>query len=196
MKWKLAGLSLIFLGHFGLFSVESPTTNSAPLPAKIFSDPGIATFRQSKWIGSDHLYNLPKQIYVDIELIKQPTVLPELRTEGIRQQIRDLLTASALTVPQAIGTTPPLPLFNMLIYIHQIDKGFVISILARLLEDVELSRIIVEKNFVFQAITWEKQIVILSPAERIQEELNLGIRDLTNNFIDSYKYFQLLKSQQ
>ena len=41
----------------------------------------------------------------------------------------------------------------------------------------------------FQAITWQRSTLIVSPAEKFNEQLNLSVKNISEAFVEVYEVF-------
>lgn len=91
----------------------------------------------------------------------------------------------------------PLPFFHVLIMINPIEKGYVVYIGTRLFESIDIKRAgaRLDEQTAFQAITWERQQLLISSKEDLTAQVNATVDELTNEFISRYKYFQNLRFQ-
>lgn len=81
----------------------------------------------------------------------------------------------------------PLPALQILIMLQPVEKGVAAYCAAQLLEVVELHRIFLRPEIVYQAITWQKQELLLVAPEQLTVELDRTIRSLASSFADRYK---------
>ncbi len=159
-----------------------------------FAQPGIIVLKDGKWVGVDHLFNLTNKIEVYIEVQKSPTITEEINTEAIKTSIETLFKKGSITTKAE--STPPFPFFHMLIMIIPVEKGYAVLCEGRLFESVHLDRFITEKNMYFQAITWEKQLLVIAPKDTFRAEIDKAVDEIANSFVTRYAFFEGIKNRQ
>lgn len=193
--------------------LEKPTPRAAPTPAKTqpvlpptkpaiaqtlnYFYPGILVYRNNAWEGGDNLLNLSTNIDFYLSIIKpdsDPLKIPEDKLK---------LTAEVLLKNAGIVTTTlvppgeaPLPYFQVQILIYPVSKeGYVACCEGRLFESVSLRRINLDpKNMAFQAVTWQKSSLIISPSSQINEQLQLHVEDIVKAFAERFQAFSTRKA--
>lgn len=152
----------------------------------LYTAPGIATLQGGQWVGSENLNNLTKDIGVVAEIIAPSTLSVPLTEEALRQKVVSLLQEARLNPHPAESMTKenPLPFLHLLIMVNPIERGFAAYCAGRLFEEVQIKRVFLKPNIVWQAITWEKQELILSPADQLQDSLNRTIQYIIKDFTD------------
>lgn len=182
----------------------------------IFSSPGIATLEGNEWVGTDHLYNLPPSIGIVVEIVKptgvQPTPqsttttaatspsVPGFNPAMLEDRIKEIVASSlraAKIFPRdlLLERGSPLPFLHFLIILHPVEKGYVAYCAGRLFEAVQLSRIFLRTGITFQAITWEKQELLIAPPEQLQQQILETVQTITFSFTDRIKNYALEKPQ-
>ena len=164
---------------------------------QIFTFPGLIGIENGNWAESENLYNLPKGIEIYVELVKPDSLELPFDTHAISKQIREIFIKDRLTpVSTAPLSDPALPLYHVLIFVDKLDRAMVLYISCRLFEGVKLDRLSLPKHFVFQAITWEKQnMVVASPAD-IPKQLESNLQEMTQSFLQLVTHFNQIKSTQ
>ena len=91
----------------------------------------------------------------------------------------------------------PLPFFHVLIMINPIEKGYVAYVGTRLFESIDIKRsgAQLDQQTAFQAITWERQLLLITAKEDLLAQVNSSVDELTTEFLNRYKYFQQLRFQ-
>lgn len=84
---------------------------------------------------------------------------------------------------------PPLPVFMIVIIAEPINKGYAIYCAANLFEEVDMKRAQLEEG-TWQAITWERQHLIITPTEELPYHLGRCVDDLAYSFVKLYRYFE------
>jgi len=163
----------------------------APVPQSasvIFSAPGIATFQDGQWVGSEDLLNIPKEIGIYVEINKPTTLSLPLSERAIQSEAETLLSGVRLKPRSAYslykGT--PLPFLHILIMVTQVERGLAVYCAARLFEEVKVDRVQLKPGIIWQAITWEKQELVLLPLELVQKEVQQVVHRLVQSFVDRY----------
>ena len=172
---------------------EKPLVPVGPL---LFMTPGIVGVKNGQWVGSDDLYNVSPDIEVAIEVVIPPGKSIALDQSIIKRKVEQMLYQAGIE-PRAfrIGDSPPLPMYHVLILINTINNGYVASCSCRLFEAVTLKRITLQEGITFQAITWERQDLLILPADAMFTQILSSVEDLTKEFLERYKYFQNLEIQ-
>lgn len=175
----LSVLSSLFAGD-ALFSMEDH-----------YGFPGITAQKEGKWVGSDHLLNLPDTIPLDIIISKSENLDIAVPEDKIREIAEKAFTdAGIILTPKAAEGKPPLPFFQILIIIYKIPEGYAFSLDGRLFEEVQLPRIKLSPGVIMQAITWTSDSIHVASSKKVEEELLSSIKDLVNNFVEKYKFFR------
>jgi len=162
----------------------------------LYTDPGIVAFQDGKWVGSDHLYNISSNISINVEVVKPPNFNINITEAALKERIAAIFRTAGIT-PQAEPQQdlPPLPLFHMIVFIYPIPNGIVACCDGRLFEAVTLDRVRLQKGVTWQAITWNKQNLLVSALEQGPEQINQSVDTIATLFTDRYKYFLNLKMQ-
>lgn len=171
--------------------VELPTL--APQKSEYFH-PGILVFYNGRWEGSDHLYNISNQIGVNISIIKPEEEVLNVNEQTFQKQVEAAFSQGGI-IPQSVGggDRPPLPVFDIQIMIYPIEKGYVACIEGRLFESVILDRFRLDPNMAFQAITWEKRNLVVSPNALLSEQLSKTIAAIASSFVERYQVYERYK---
>lgn len=156
--------------------------------------PGILVNISGKWEGGDHLLNISSNIGVYVSMIKPENEVLGINDIQIKKEIENIFTLANIK-PQilAIAGKPPLPAFEIEIFIYPIEKGYVACCSGRLFESVILERFKMDTNMAFQAITWEKQNLIVSPKEQFDAQLTKTIQDIAKTFAERYQAYEKIK---
>lgn len=156
--------------------------------------PGILVFFNGKWEGSDHLLNVSNNIGVNVTIIKPENEVLEISEGQIQKTVEDIFSLAGIK-PQTLVQEgrPPLPTFQIEIFVYPIERGYVAACQGRLFESVTLDRFKMDPNMAFQAITWEKQHLIVGPKAQFPEQLTKIVEDVANSFADRYQIYEKLK---
>lgn len=167
------------------FAVKQQTMTS------IYTAPGVATLQGGQWVGSEHLFNLSPDLGIYVEVVKPAEVNVEINTASIKDRIAAILRNSGFQPRLSLfADRSPLPFFHILIMLNPIEKGFVAYCTGRLFEEVQLMRTHLKVGITWQAITWEKQELIIFPTEQLQEQIDKTMQVITTAFGDRYKSYQ------
>lgn len=180
-------------------TVKGPTTpqveGEGQNIAQAYTRPGTVAFQGGSWVGSDHLYNLGDRLGLTVELISPAPM--ELNDTLLREYILKKLTGNNLEVismdSSVTGSLPPY--LHFLVMAYPIEKNIIVYVGLRLFEPVDLQRVKLGKEVIFQAISWERQTMIETTDENVSGEIKNTVDDLTNTFIEKWKYFERLKAK-
>jgi len=156
-----------------------------------YTFPGLVTQFAGKWIGSDYLYNLPPDIGIAIDVVTPdnfPLRIDQLR---IKDAAADVFSRGNITpISQAVGDMPPLPFLHFLIFVQSAEESVVAFVEARYFEGVKLFRLDYSLPGTVQAITWEKQDLIVDAPNRIEEQILVSAEGLAREFVSRVHYFE------
>lgn len=148
-----------------------------------FNHPGVVTSKGGQWIGGDNFTNIPHSFALQVNVVKPETLELPIKKEDLHSKIADIFTKSDLTINTS-GTEyePPLPFFNMLILAYPINDGMVVAIQGRLFESVDIKRVILEKNTLFQAVTWEQTNLVVAPEDEVVKYIQDAVEQIAGSF--------------
>lgn len=176
-------------------SLPAPITPPTLLPQRSeYLHPGILVFLNGRWEGSDHLLNITNNIGVYVSIIKPENEAIDVNETQIQKEIESIFAEASIR-PQtlAAGGKPPLPAFEIEIFIYPIERGYVACCQGRLFESVTLERFKMDPNMAFQAITWEKQNLIVSPKAQFAEQLTKTVQEIANAFTERFLVYERFK---
>lgn len=163
----------------------------------IYMHPGMITYRDGKWIGGDHLFNVSKNIPIAIELILPQNAEVGFNEESIRAQVVEIFKKIDITSNfEFTAEKPPLPFFHLLIMVQPIEKGFVACCDGRLFEDVHLDRVVLDSRTAIQGITWEKQSLLVFPEKLIDDQIKTTVDDIATTFTTRFEAYEKLKNKR
>lgn len=190
-------LNSLFLTLF-LFSLWAENTDNTLMnkkslrpPTLSYTLPGIIGLREGEWVGHDHLLNLTSDLQVNADIVKPQNLDVPFTLEEIKEEVlaifrkEGFVKISGMEQPQT-----PLPYFNMLVMIQKIPGGFAATIQGRLFEEVNIKRVALPQEVLFQAITWEKESMIVSSTESFKSDLLANVDEIAKLFIERYNYFE------
>lgn len=174
-----------------LIKVPSKVSASATIS---YLSPGVIVNRVTSWQGGDNLLNLSKNIPVRVELVLPIGKKSPIEEAVIKKHVVDIFAKAGISDKvQAYADKPPLPFFHVLVMAQQIDKGYAVYVAGRLFEQVDVSRVVLNNEAFFQAVTWEKQELIVASPEEIANQVLLVLDEIATNFADRYTYYENIK---
>lgn len=160
------------------------------------SSPGIVANRDGKWLWSDHLFNLDKNIDVNVEITKPADVKLPYTEEELEAVVSAILKKAGINpVAMPPAGKPNLPMFHVLILVYPIRDGYTLSVNGRLFEAVNLTRVKLDESVTMQAITWDKASIHVVSGSKLKEELVSSIAEVTNDFVSRYEFFEKLRTK-
>lgn len=159
-----------------------------------YTFPGITAQKDGKWVGSDHMLNLPDSILVDADLNKPDSIKLDISADKIREIVSKLFKDAGIDPNgKSDEGKPPLPFFQVVVIIYNIPEGYAFSVDGRLFEEVHITRAKLTDGVFMQAITWNTDSIHVASTQRLSEELTKSVEDVTKSFIERYKFFKDLK---
>lgn len=157
--------------------------------------PGILVNMNNRWEGSDHLLNLSNHIGVYVEIIKPQNITLEHVSQDQLQKEVEAIFNQANIKPLTLAPVgkPPLPAFEIEIFVYPIERGYVICCEGRLFESVILERFKMDSNMAFQAVTWEKQNLVVSPASQFTDQITKTVKEIADAFVERFQAYEKLK---
>lgn len=183
------------------------TTPKSVLPAPVkptpeipqhaeYLHPGILVNLNGKWEGSDHLLNLSSNIGVYVHIIKPEEEALDVSEKALQQEVESMFgNANIKPLTMAAIGKPPLPAFEIEIFVYPIERGYAAFLDGRLFESVILERFKMDPNMAFQAITWEKQTLIVSPKDKFAEQLTRTVQEISEAFVVRFQAYEQLKKR-
>ncbi len=173
---------------------ENVSSDLSP-DSHFFPHPGVIFEKNGRWMGDEHLYNLTNNIHVYVEVEKTKGLDVNIDKKKIKDTVAFAFKQSIL-IPINVVQNPPLPFFDVVVLIAPIDKGYAFYCTGRLFEAVTLSRVDFDKNVQFQAVTWEKQSLLIVPKDKLMDEILAAVKDIANSFVERYRYFEEIKQKK
>lgn len=196
----LAGQRVIPTNYMGARPVEPlmpvPPTQYGQLPQGLpfeptYLFPGLVRNYMNQWVGNDYLYNAPPGIGVVVEIIQPSDSSQLINTDVIKNNISEIFLASGITpVSESFNDLAPLPFFHLVIFLTPVDDNYVFSIAGRLFETVTLPRLNFKLPGTFQAITWERQEMIITSKNRLEEQALYTAREIADLFTSRLRYYR------
>lgn len=160
----------------------------------IYTHPGIIFKKDDVWVGTDYLYNVPKQIGLIVEVIVPSAENIKVSLNDISAKVVEAFKKYGIDAQISVPPGPTgLPFFNVLIMIYPIEKGEVALVDGRLFEQIIAPRVNLGKDTALQGITWEKKTLIKSSKEDFQDFLNTAVIDVVNSYGERFKVYERLK---
>jgi hypothetical protein len=153
--------------------------------------PGILVYLNGEWQGSDHLLNLLSNIGVYVTILKPQDETLNITQEQLQNEVVKIFEkANIKPLTLAAEGKPPLPAFEIEIFLYPIEKGYAACCAGRLFESVFLDRFKMDSNMAFQAITWEKQSLIVGPKSTFAEQLTKNIQEIAAAFTERFQAYE------
>ncbi len=175
-------------------TVPKPSLPVAPTPTLNFASyffPGLLLKKEGVWQGGDNLFNLSSNLGVYIKISKPENSPLSIDEEALKQTCMQAFEKGRIN-PNILNERAgmaPLPFFQFQILVYPIQDGYAASCEGKLFEQVFLKRIELDANMAFQAITWQRSTLIVSPAEKFNEQLNLSVKNISEAFVEVYEVF-------
>lgn len=152
--------------------------------------PGILVLNKEDWKGADYLLNLTNQIGVVIEIIRPEKDHLPLSEEKIKGIVQAQFQQSGISpVTMAEKNKAALPFFEVKIFLYPIVGGYSSFCEARLFESVNMKRIMLEPGMEFQAITWQREALLLGTSDKIVNRIETQVNDFARDFTSVYKIY-------
>lgn len=161
--------------------------------APIFADlyypfPGDVYQAGGGYSGADQLLNLGKSIPFQVNLI-----VPGVNNVPVTQDSISAIVAKVWEQGGLNQNTPgpgKLRFFTMNVLIYPEKDGFIAAIQGKLFEQVDLNRVRLEKDHVYQAITWEQTKLLVAPKDAFPASLDAAIEEIVKNFVTRLEAFR------
>ncbi|MBS4168473.1 hypothetical protein [Parachlamydia sp. AcF125] len=163
----------------------------------LYTSPGVMALKNSVWAGSDHLYNLTDKIGIAVEVIKPANFTGSASEEALKKIVADIFAKGNLSpILNPGASSNPLPFFHVLVMLYPHEGGLAVFCEGRLFENVQLERVFLDKETRLQAITWEKQSLVITPLFDAQVQIAKAVTNIASAFVERYKYFEHMKIQR
>lgn len=174
--------------------VKHPEKKMVKTDATYFH-PGILILKDGKWDGGDYLYNLSDQLGVYVNILQPEGDSSGLDQNVILKGIVDQFIKSGIKYGNVIKEgNPPLPFFQIQILVYPFGSGYAACCKGALFEEVGLKRVNFEPGNVFQAITWQRESLIVTSSSTFYSQLDKSISETVNAFIERFQIYRELKS--
>lgn len=161
-----------------------------------YTFPGLLAKIGRRWIGNDYLYNLHRNIGVVVEVVMQEGKPVSIDKEAIKAIVADTFLLGEL-VPESFATeaTPPLPFFHILIFAFPSENNNIAFITGRLFEDALLARYGLDPIGTWQAISWEKQDLVVTSPLQFDEQVKKSVANIAKTFVDKVQLYAKIKEE-
>jgi hypothetical protein len=165
-----------------------------PSTQAIYFHPGIVVYKDGKWEGNDYLFNLTKEIGVAVEINKPENLQISLSQQRLKVLVEDVLRKEGIN-PTARNDEdePGLPFLHIQILIYPIEQGYAVVYQQRLFEAISIKRVNFDRGATLQAITWEKQKLMIVPADQLVSVVEKNAADMTNSFVQLFLVYEGMK---
>ncbi|MEI8125959.1 MAG: hypothetical protein WCG42_09400 [Parachlamydiaceae bacterium] len=172
-----------------------PPKPTLPVMAEPFNMPGVIGWENEKWVGTDFLGFLSKNITIDIELLKAKDVPSTIDKSMLESLAKEIFRKENLEPETDVKEGPPLPFLHVLITVYPVAKDrFVILCAPRLFEQVQVIR----KDFIpsgyWQAITWEGLDIQLADQSQLDAKIKGMLETAVSGFAKRYWTYNLDKT--
>lgn len=177
--------------------VIPPKTTSAPgFSGELFFHPGMLFVKDGKWVESDNFTSLPKSIAIQVNIVKPEDLTVPVEAAKLEAAINTVFSNAGMTRMQSGEQGgPPLPFFSLVIMIYRYKEGFAAANVARLFEQVNLSRLTLDPNQIFQAITWEQTGLVVANPNEFENLLTTTVQGIADNFVKRVATYQAPPTQ-
>lgn len=169
-------------------AAKGPTSKA---PAKLFVFPGVIQWEDDEWKGSDNFVNLSQETRVQANVLMPEKLKLAVNPASMEKIAWELLSkAKFLTMEEELSAKPPLPFLRLNVMIYPVQSGFAGVVNVALFEEVKLDRVQLDKDYVFQAITWEQSQLIVAPEKDFLKELEETVKNIISDFIKRASAYQ------
>lgn len=150
---------------------------------EIYAQPGWVTnaLREGGfWGGNEDLDALGKDLRIVIQMMTSDSI--ELSADAFLAQATQIFEAENFQLEKE----NILPMLHISFFLIPHEGHFFLLARAKLLEEVELKRETWTKDFLWQAVTWEKEIVRFADRSSIEEEPVRMIGELCTAFVKRF----------
>jgi|GEM_PF-4683041 len=177
----------------GLVAQALPLEAVAPMDKYT---PGLATIREGKWVVSEMLYRLPINIPVKVDIVKPQDKYTPVLDKQIEKQVKEIFRAYYIVPePFPLPCEPELPVFQITLLSYPCDRRCVGVLTAQLYEKATPKRIDTRINGVWQLISWQRQVLVVSACEDFEQQVLNAISEIANEFGRVFKYYHNLPTK-
>lgn len=179
---------------------RKPKLIRQPVPKHIekpvYTFPGLVAKLGNRWVGSDYLYDLDRNIGIKLEIVKEEGKNIEINGGDLVQIVGGIFNKANIN-PESFSTdvSPPLPFFHVLIFAFPNETTNVAFVTGRLFEEAKLGRFDLQPIGTWQVITWEKQDLIISSPYQFDEQLKKSIANIAETFVERIEFYARVKEE-
>lgn len=157
----------------------------------VYFHPGVLIFKNGTWNGGDYLFNLSNQIGVYVNIIQPENSEINVDENAIRKKVENAFSQGGITPTIIVSEgEPPVPFFQMQILVYPAGNVVAASTKGALYEAVTLKRAILEQGTSFQAITWQRESLIVSSPQDFEVNLLKNVDETVNSFVERYQFYR------
>jgi hypothetical protein len=138
-----------------------------------------------RWVGSDHLVDLPESVRVVTEVVTDPSQQVWLPKQDVQWELETDLKSAGIEV-RALASEPDdpfRPFLHLLIDVMPFDMGYAVHMSLRLFERTDaFSRGQMRSGESWQVITWERSAFYYSPMGDLVCDTRCHARQLSYEF--------------
>ena len=161
-----------------------------------YTYPGLLAKVGRRWIGNDYLYNMHRNIGVKVEVVREEGKNISVDEEGLAAIVAAIFEGAEI-VPESLASeeTPPLPFFHILIFAYPTENQSIAFVSGRLFEDALLARYGLDPIGTWQAISWEKQDLVITSQLQFDEQLKKSVTAIAQTFVDRVLMYAKIKEE-
>lgn len=167
---------------------------SANKGVKLYTQPGVVSYKAGRFIGNDNLFDLSPNVRVVVDIVKPKGVTVGLSGDTIRGTVEAKFKKAGLKpAAPSKSAEAALPFMHINLIVVPISGGYAVSANARLFESISVPRVEQEAGAIWQGITWEKQTLIVAPEAELAGLVDSTLDGMLNNFLKRYAFYEKLK---
>lgn len=156
--------------------------------------PGDVSQGSGGYTGADQLLNLGKSIPFEVNLIAPGQEVIPVTQEAIAAVVAKLWEQGGLNQNDPGPGKLRFFILNVLVYPEK--DGFVTALQGKLFEEVDLNRVHLPKDHLYQAITWEQTKLLIAPKDSFPTLLEGAVEEIIKNFTTRLEAFRKLESEK
>lgn len=161
-----------------------------------YTYPGLLAKIGKRWVGNDYLYNMHRNIGVKVEVVRKEGKDISIDEEGLAYIVADIFQRGEI-IPESLASEelPPLPFFHILIFAFPSENSNIAFVSGRLFEDALFARYGLDPIGTWQAISWEKQDLVITSPLQFDEQLKKSVANIAATFIDRVEMYAKIKAE-
>lgn len=169
-------------------SLQQPATVARSLS---YFYPGVIVFKDGAWQGTEHLLNVGRQIGVYVEIFLPEGDRLTVNQAGLQKIVEDIFIAAGISTQVLVPSNkPPLPAFEVRIFLYPVENGYAACCEGRLFESVILNRFYLDPNMAFQAITWQRGSLLVASRLEISKSLENRVAEIATSFVEVFRAYE------